>query len=89
MLARPLGTAAALEVIRRLRSRPHRAVIDYPGSLMDAVWKRAETPGFPARGVFDARLAYTLLYHGVREFATRNTRHFRHVGFEKLVKPID
>lgn len=89
VLSRPLGAADALDVIRRLRNHPHWALIDYPGSLMDAVWKQAGTPGFPARGVYDARLAKTLLYHGVQEFATRNTKHFRHFGFQKLVNPID
>jgi len=89
VLSKPLRSATALNVIRQFRNHPHWAIIDYPGSLMDAVWKQAEAPDFPVRGIFDARLAYTLLHHGVREFATRNTRHFQHFGFEKLVNPID
>jgi len=89
VLSKPLRPAAALNVIRRFRRHPHWAIIDYPGKLMDAIWKQAEAPGFPVRGVFDARLAHTLLHHGVREFATRNTKHFQHFGFEKLINPID
>jgi toxin-antitoxin system PIN domain toxin len=89
VLSKPLGRGAAVTVIRSLRGHPYWAIFDYPGNLMDAIWKEAEAPGFPVRGVFDARLAHTLLYHGVREFATRNTKHFQPFGFERLVNPID
>jgi predicted nucleic acid-binding protein len=56
---------------------------------MQGVWKRAEAAQFPVRGIFDARLAHTLLHHGIEEFATRNTKHFRQFGFPRLINPID
>lgn len=89
VLSRPLRPGTALNVIRRSRAHPRWAIIDYPGNLMDVIWKEAEAPGFPVRGIFDARLAHTLLHHGVREFATRNTKHFQQFGFERLINPID
>jgi toxin-antitoxin system PIN domain toxin len=89
VLPRPLGARAALDVVRRFRANPRWAVIDYPGSLMDSIWKRAEAAQFPVRGIFDARLAHTLRHHGVEEFATRNTKHFRQFGFPRLINPID
>ncbi len=89
VLASPLASGPALDIIRRFRAHPRWVLIDYPGNLMNGVWKRAEAPEFPRRGLFDARLAHTLLHHGVREFATRNTRHFERFGFARLVNPID
>lgn len=89
VLVKPLSPGAALEIIQRFRSHPRWALIDYSRSVMDAVWEQAREPGFPVRGIFDARLAFTLLGHGVREFATRNTKHFQRFGFERLINPID
>lgn len=53
------------------------------------IWKRAEAAQFPVRRIFDARLAHTLRHHGVEEFATRNTKHFRQFGFPRPINPID
>lgn len=41
------------------------------------------------REIYDARLAYTLLRHGVTEFATRNPKHFARYGFSRIWNPID
>jgi predicted nucleic acid-binding protein len=41
------------------------------------------------RHIFDARLALTLLEHGVKEFATRNTRDFESFGFLHVFDPLD
>jgi len=64
-------------------------LVDHPGELMDQVWKLSREPGFSYREIFDARLAVTLLHHGVSEFATRNTSHFERYGFEELTNPFD
>jgi hypothetical protein len=55
---------------------------------MDRVWGAAASTGAPRRLVFDARLAYTLLDNGVREFATRNTRDFEGFGFQSVFDPL-
>jgi len=49
----------------------------------------SRSPDCGSREIFDARLALTLLHHGVTEFATRNTPHFERYGFERMVNPID
>ena len=36
----------------------------------------------------DARLAFTLLHHGVRELASDNARDFEGLGFERVWNPI-
>ncbi|MBI2892103.1 MAG: PIN domain-containing protein [Deltaproteobacteria bacterium] len=86
---RPLGAAQAGELIRRLRSNPAWRLIDYPGGLMDAVWRAAAIPGFARRRVFDARLALTLLHHGVQELATCNVKDFDGLGLARVWSPFE
>ena len=89
LVDRPLSAAAATDYCQALRSNPSWGIIDYPGDLMDQVWKLSRKRGFSYREIFDARLAVTLLHHGVSEFATRNTSHFERYGFEELTNPFD
>jgi hypothetical protein len=56
--------------------------------VMDRVWTAAARPGVARRHVLDARLAHTLLDHGVTEFATRNVRDFEGFGFARVFDPI-
>jgi uncharacterized protein len=84
---RPLGAAACM-LIRRLRSNPAWHLIDYPGGIMEGVWRLAAMPGFARRRVFDARFALTLLHHGIRELATGNVKHFVGLGLERVYNPL-
>jgi len=88
---RPLEPGQAVDVIRRLRNNPKWDVLDYPvsaGTLMEELWTLASEPGFARRRVFDARLALTLRYHGVTEFATANERDFGGFGFHRVWNPL-
>lgn len=85
---RPLGAAQAGELIARLRSNPTWRLVDYPGGLMDAVWRAAASPGFARRRVFDARLAMTLLHHGIRDLATCNVKDFKGLGLGRVWNPL-
>lgn len=88
---RPLDPGQAVDVIRRLRNNPKWDVLDYPvsaGTLMEELWTLASEPGFARRRVFDARLALTLRYHGVTEFATANERDFGGFGFYRVWNPL-
>ncbi len=89
LVDKPLASADAAQVCRTFRGNPTWGVIDYPGGLMDRIWTLCSEPHFGYREIFDARLALTLLHHGVTEFATRNTSHFERYGFERLLNPID
>jgi hypothetical protein len=55
---------------------------------MNQLWELASNPAFPYRRIYDARLALTLRYHGVNEFATRNVKDFQGFGFKKLWNPL-
>ncbi|MBL8239332.1 MAG: PIN domain-containing protein [Bryobacterales bacterium] len=89
VVASPLSAKEAVRVVQQFRDNPRWRVIDYPGGLMPAIWRLAAQSHFPRQGILDARLAATLRHHGVREFATRNTAHFRNFGFDRLINPID
>ena len=44
--------------------------------------------GLTRRHIFDLRLALTAQHHGVTQWATRNTRDFEGLGFQRLIDPL-
>ena len=88
VIEKPLDSQKAVNLCRKYRQNENWRVVDYPGNLMNKIWEIASKPDFPRRSIFDARLAYTLRYHGVSEFATRNTKHFKNFGFKKVWNPL-
>jgi uncharacterized protein len=87
VVARPLDAATAVQKIEHLRHNPHWALLDYPGGLMDDLWKEAGR-SLPYRRIFDIRLALTLRHHGVSEFATANAKDFEGFGFQRVWNPL-
>jgi uncharacterized protein len=88
VVRRPLGAGAARNLCEGYRRNSRWGVIDYPGSLMPEVWRRAGAPTFARRRIFDVRLALTLIHHGVTELATRNTRDFEGLGLSRVWDPL-
>ena len=88
VVATPLSALQAAEIVRGYRGNPRWRVIDYPGGLMEEIWRRAGQPGTGRRSIFDARLALTLRHHGVTRFATGNAKHFGEYGFERVWNPL-
>lgn len=87
VLEQPLGTPDAADICQSFRRNPRWALIEN-APVMDKVWSLAARPGIARRRLFDARLAFTLQYHGVRELATRNTKDFADVGLDRVWDPI-
>lgn len=87
VLVKPLSAEDAAATIQRLRTNPHWSLIDYPGGLMEEVWRLASSRDFARRRIYDARLARTLRHHGVAEFATANVRDFEGFGFARVWNP--
>jgi toxin-antitoxin system PIN domain toxin len=83
----PLDAPEAAEVCQGLRRNPRWALVEH-APVMDKVWAFAARPGVARRRLFDARLAYTLRHHGVRELATRNVGDFEEFGFERVWDPV-
>ena len=88
VIENPLSSIKAVEICRKYRRNENWVVVDYPGNLMNRIWETASQPEFPRRSIFDVRLAFTLRYHGVIEFATRNTKHFASFGFQRVWDPL-
>jgi predicted nucleic acid-binding protein len=85
---RPASAGQAMVIINGLRGNPCWRVIDYPGSLMDQIWAFAGQDRVAYRAIFDARIALTLLHHGVTEFATRNVKDFKGFPFARIWDPL-
>jgi len=87
VVERPLDSAEAVEICQVFRRNPRWALIE-SAPVMEKVWQFAARPGKARRRLFDARIAYTLLHHGVREFATRNVADFEEFDFERVWNPL-
>jgi uncharacterized protein len=87
VLERPLSAPDAADVCQAFRRNPRWALIEN-APVMNRVWEFAGQPGVARRRMLDARLGFTLRHHGVSEFATRNTKDFDGIGFERVWDPI-
>lgn len=87
VLERPLGAAEAAEICQGFRTNPRWALIEN-APVMDDVWSLAARPGTARRALFDARIALTLIHHGVTEFSTRNVPDFEEFDFDRVWDPI-
>ncbi len=88
VVAQPCSAPQAAAVCQTFRgNRKWRLVECAP--VMRHVWSMAKDATFARRRIIDARLAMTLLHHGVTDLATRNTRDFESFGFDHLINPLD
>lgn len=88
MNGRPLSPAEAVNHIGRFRRHPRWRLVEN-APIMEQVWEHARTGSFPRRRIFDARIALTLLHHGVTEFATVNLKDFRDFPFQRVWNPLN
>ena len=56
---------------------------------MNEIWSNVRDTDFGPHHIYDIRIAHTLLHHGIKRFATRNTKHFNDLGFDQVINPID
>jgi toxin-antitoxin system PIN domain toxin len=87
VVTRPLSAEAAVAVCRAYRSNPMWRLIEN-APVMGKVWTMAARKEFPRRRIVDARLARTLLHHGVTELATANVKDFDGLGFSRVWNPL-
>jgi predicted nucleic acid-binding protein len=80
VLKRPLGPKTVADICAAYRANPRWRLIEF-APVMDQVWRLAGQPGFTRRRIFYARIALTLLHHGVTDLATANVRDFAGFGF--------
>jgi toxin-antitoxin system PIN domain toxin len=87
VLAQPLDAREATKVCTSLRRHPHWRLVD-AAPVMNEVWKRTASMAFARRRIIDARLALTLLHHGVSEWITRNVNDFAEYPFTRVWSPF-
>jgi len=84
---RPLSAAQAVAVCQAYRNNRAWCLIE-DAPVMADVWPLAARKSFAFRRIIDARLAKTLLHHGVTRFATTNVKDFQEWGLEKVWNPL-
>lgn len=85
---KPRTAREAAEFCQTLRMNPAWEHADYEPDVAKPLWQWAGRTSAGFRHIIDARLAFTLLHHGVTHFATANARHFAGFGFEKVWNPL-
>lgn len=88
VLKSPYSGTEAKEICLQLRSNPKWQILEYTLGSMKTVWNAVHLLNTPLQ-IYDMRLGIVLKQHGVRNFATRNVKDFKKVGFEKVVNPVD
>ena len=88
ILRNPLSVAQAVGFCDDLRSNESWKIVDTAPEIRADLWKLAGLENFPPRGIINARLALSLVFHGVKEFATVNVKDFEGFGFSKVWNPL-
>ena len=87
VVSSPLTADEAVSVCRSYRRNPRWRLIEN-APIMNEVWMHAGEVSFARRRIVDTRLALTLRYHGVTEFATANVKDFNGFGFDRVWNPL-
>jgi toxin-antitoxin system PIN domain toxin len=85
----PFTEEQARKCILKFRTNPYWKILEYSAGTMEKVWDATNKLTSKATTIYDLRLGFCLLNSGVKEFATRNTKDFKRVPFEKIINPID
>jgi toxin-antitoxin system PIN domain toxin len=85
---KPMDAPLAVAWCDRFRNHRNWLLVD-SAPVMPRVWRLAAKKDFAFRQIIDARLAMTLLHHGVNEFATSNTKDFEGFGFVRVWNPLE
>lgn len=88
VLRKPLSSADAAAFCARLREHPRWQHVDYNPDVAPELWRWAQASTSGYRHIIDARLALTLIHHGVTRFATANVKDFQEFNFEKVWNPL-
>ena len=89
VMAKPLLGREAANFCRALKSHPTWQHVDYRPEVSEELWSWAHTERVGFRQIIDARLALTLLHHGVLDFATANLKDFCSFPFRRVWNPLE
>jgi len=85
---RPYTAKESAAYCQALKRNPAWRCVDYDPLVAPKLWQWAMTSKAGFRQIIDARIAFTLLHHGVTRFATANVKHFKEFGFAKVWNPL-
>ena len=85
---KPLSAKASYNYCQAYRNNSAWRVVDYHAQVTVQLWQWAASSRRGFRNLIDARIALTLLHHGVTEFATANTKDFKEFKFERVWNPF-
>lgn len=88
VMPKPLTGEEAAALCQSLKMHPVWQHVDYVAEVSEPLWEWAAATRAGFRRVIDARLALTLLHHGVTDFATANVKDFQSFGFAKVWNPL-
>ena len=88
IFSKPLTAAKAHDFCHDLKSNRNWQIVDYTPDVGNNLWNWAAKTNAGFRKIIDARIALTLLHHGVKEFATANTKDFEEFGFTRIWNPV-
>lgn len=83
------SAAEAVKMCEHFRSNDAWQYVDYNSDIRSGLWSWAKKENTGFRQIIDMRLALTLQFHGVKEFATVNLKHFKDAGFKRVWNPLE
>lgn len=86
---KPFSAPEAVDICRAFYNNRAWQYVDYDRAIREDLWRLAKKDNVAFRQVIDFRLALTLQFHGVKEFATVNLKHFRDTGFVRVWNPLE
>lgn len=88
IFAKPYTAKESAAHCQALKENPAWRCVDYDPLVASKLWQWARTTKAGFRQTIDARIAFTLLHHGVTRFATANVNHFKEFGFDEVWNPL-
>jgi predicted nucleic acid-binding protein len=89
VVERPLSPERADAICVGIRGNTHWEMIEDPSAIAYEFWVWAASPKLRFKRVYEARVALTLRYRGVTEFATQTPANFKHFGFKRVWDPLE
>jgi toxin-antitoxin system PIN domain toxin len=88
VMRKPLDSKDAAAFCKALRTHPVWQHVDYDKQVSGTLWTWAAATKSGFRRMIDARLALTLLHHGITDFATANVSDFQSFPFRRIWSPL-
>jgi uncharacterized protein len=89
IFAKPYTAKESAAYCLALKQNPAWRCIDYDPLISSKLWDWAIKTKAGYRQIIDARIAFTLLHHGVTRLATANVKHFKGFGFAEVWNPLE